>query len=37
MHYVPPVRAIATVDKRTLRLLAVLALWLRSEKVTSPR
>lgn len=35
MHYVPPVRAVATVDRRTLRLLALLALWLRSEKVTS--
>ena len=35
MHYIPPVRAVATVDKRTLRLLAVLALWLRSEKARS--
>ena len=35
MHYVPPVRAVATVDRKTLRLLAVLALWLRAEKATS--
>ena len=35
MHYVPAVRAVATVDPGTLRLLAVLALWLRSEKATS--
>lgn len=35
MHYVPPVRAVATVDPKSLRLLAVLALWLRSEKATS--
>ena len=35
MHYVPPVRAVATVDPNRLRLLAVLALWLRSEKATS--
>ena len=27
MHYVPPVRAVATIDKRSL--------WLRSEKATS--
>ena len=35
MHYVPPVRVVATIDKRSLRLLALLALWLRSEKSTS--
>jgi len=35
MHYVPPVRVVASVDRKTLRLLAVLALWLRSEKATS--
>ena len=35
MHYVPPVRAVATIDKRSLRLLALLALWLRSETATS--
>lgn len=35
MHYVPPIRAVATVDPKSLRLLAVLALWLRSEKATS--
>lgn len=35
MHYVPPVRAIATVDRKSLRLLAVLALWLKAEKATS--
>ena len=34
MHYVPPVRAVATIDRRSLRLLALLALWLRSEKAT---
>lgn len=37
MHYVPPVRVTATIDKRNLRLLALLALWLRSEKATSSR
>jgi hypothetical protein len=37
MHYVPPVRVVTTVDKRSLRLLALLALWLRSEKATSSR
>jgi hypothetical protein len=35
MHYVPPVRVTATVDRKSLRLLALLALWLRSEKATS--
>ncbi len=35
MHYIPPVRAVATVDRRSLRLLALLALWPRSEKTTS--
>ena len=35
MHYVPPVRAVAAIDRRTLRLLALLALWLRSGKATS--
>lgn len=35
MYYVPPVRAVATVDRKTLRLLAVLALWLKAEKATS--
>jgi len=35
MHYVPPIRAIATVDHKTLRLLALIALWLKSEKATS--
>lgn len=37
MHYVPPVRAVARLDRRSLRLLALLALWLRSEKATSER
>lgn len=37
MHYVPPVRLVATVDTKSLRLLALLALWLRSEKATSAR
>ncbi len=35
MRYVPPVCAVATMDRRSLRLLALLALWLRSEKATS--
>lgn len=35
MHYVAPMRAVASVDPKSLRLLALLALWLRSEKVTS--
>ncbi len=35
MRYVPPVRAVAAIDRRSLRLLALLALWLRSEKATS--
>jgi hypothetical protein len=35
MHYVPPVRVVANVDAKSLRLLALLALWLRPEKATS--
>lgn len=35
MRYVAPVRAVVAVDRPTLRLLALLALWLRSEKATS--
>lgn len=35
MHYVPPVRAVATLDRKSLRLLAILALWLKAEKATS--
>ena len=35
MHYLPPVRAVATIDRKTLRLLAVLALWLRTDKAKS--
>lgn len=35
MHYLPPVRAVATVDRKTLRLLAVLALWLRADEAKS--
>jgi len=35
MHYVPPVRAVVAVDPRTLRLFALLALWLKPEKATS--
>ena len=34
MHYVRPVRPVM-IDRRGLRLLALLALWLRSEKATS--
>lgn len=37
MHYVAPVRVVATLDRRSLRLLALLALWLRPEKATSSR
>ncbi len=37
MHYVAPVRIVAGVDPKSLRLLALLALWLRSEKATSAR
>tara|TARA_R110002012_G_scaffold321908_1_gene552193 strand:- start:14424 stop:14537 length:114 start_codon:yes stop_codon:yes gene_type:complete len=36
MHYVAPVRLVTMIDRRSLRLLALLALWLRSEKATSP-
>lgn len=35
MHYVAPVRVVAQMDRKSLRLLALLALWLRSEKATS--
>jgi len=35
MHYVPPVRAVAKVEPRTLRLLAVLALLLKPPAPTS--
>lgn len=35
MHYVAPVQAVASVDRRTLRLMAVLALWLRADKARS--
>lgn len=37
MHYTPPLRAVAKVDRRSLRLLALVALWLRAEKATSDR
>jgi len=37
MHYVAPARAVASLDRRSLRLLALLALWLRPEKSTSDR
>lgn len=37
MHYVPPVRVVADVDAMSLRLLVLLALWLRSGKATSAR
>jgi hypothetical protein len=37
MHYIAPVRVVANVDQKSLRLLAILALWLRSEKATSAR
>lgn len=35
MHYVAPVRAVAQIDRKALRLLAVLALWLKTDKATS--
>jgi hypothetical protein len=35
MHYVAPVRVVAAVDPKTLRLMALLALWLRPERVNS--
>lgn len=35
MHYVAPMRAVATVDQKTLRLLALVALWLKTEKANS--
>ncbi len=35
MHYVSPVRMVASVDHKSLRLVALLALWLRSEKAAS--
>ena len=35
MHYVAPTRIVTSVDSRSLRLLALLALWLRREKATS--
>ena len=37
MHYVPPVRAVAALDRRTLRLLALAALLLREGKAKSGR
>tara|TARA_R110002167_G_scaffold63058_6_gene177889 strand:- start:3 stop:116 length:114 start_codon:yes stop_codon:yes gene_type:complete len=30
MHYVPPVRVVARVEPQTLKLLALLALWLKT-------
>ena len=35
MHYVAPVRAVVSMEPRTLRLMAVLALWLRADKARS--
>jgi hypothetical protein len=37
MHYVAPVRVVANIDQKSLRLLALLALWLGSGKATSVR
>jgi hypothetical protein len=37
MHYVAPVRVVASIDPKSLRLLALLALWLRPGKATSAR
>lgn len=37
MHYVASARMAAPLDRRSLRLLALLALWLRPEKSTSDR
>lgn len=30
MHYVAPTRVVASVDQKTLKLLALLALWLQA-------
>lgn len=35
MHYIAPVRVVATVDKKSLRLLALIALWLGAGRATS--
>lgn len=35
MHYIAPVRVVATVDKKSLRLLALIALWLGVGRATS--
>ena len=35
MHYVAPVRVVARVDRKSLRLLALIALWLGAGKATS--
>ncbi len=37
MHSVSPVRIVAGLEPKSLRLLALPALWPRSEKATSPR
>jgi len=37
MNAAPPVRAVAKLDRRSLRLLALVALWLGAEKATSSR
>ena len=37
MHYVAPVRVVANADQKSLRLLALLALWLRTDKAKSER
>lgn len=35
MHYIAPVRVVATLDKRSLRLLALISLWLGAGKANS--
>lgn len=35
MHSVAPVRAVVPLNRRSLRLVALLVLWLRPEKATS--
>jgi hypothetical protein len=32
MHYVPPVRLVATIEPRTVKLMALLTLWLAAAR-----
>lgn len=36
MHYVPPVQAVVAVDRKTLTLLAIIALWLKADAAKAP-